>query len=227
MAVPGPFFRNLAGNPASPMFARVTLKGHTVETDGTSRPTWNVFDFRRRGTGGMPNDSALMVEYLAQIVAACSAAFSDKYIADTIEQKFLDDPAFLPVSLPNDIVGAVTGDRMPSGNGCVTFRLKCNAAGRAFRGSKHFSPVAESQTTLDVLNAGAITLWNAVGAALLASPIDDLTGNDWDLIVLSADQSDLTVSPAIFTGAYVVTDPLNLRIGTMRRRRQRASPIAT
>lgn len=221
MAVPGPFFRNVVGTPASPQFAQFTLKGHTIETEGANRPSWNVFHFRKRPSGIGGNPFSLGSVYMGQIGASLSAALSIAYVSDIWECKMMDDPAFLPVSDINAIAASVTGDRMPSGNGCVTFRLKCNAAGRAFRGSKHFSPIAESQTTLDELNAGAIVLWLAVAAAMLASPLTDTDGNEWDLVVLSTDESDFSASPAVFTGAYVVNNPGNKQIGTMRRRRQR------
>jgi hypothetical protein len=224
MAVPGPFFRNVSGTPASPQFARFTLKGHTVETDGLSRPTWNVYNFRGRSSNVNPSALSLGNAYMGQIIADLSAALSTSYVADPSECKFLDDPALMPVTIANGIVGAIGGDRMPSGNGCVTIRLRCNAAGRNFTGSKHFSPIAESDTTLDQLNAGAQGRWNAVAVHMLASPVTDADGNEWDLIVLSSEESDLTISPAKFTGAYVVDNPLNLRVGTMRRRRQRSSP---
>jgi len=221
MAVPGPYFVNVSGTPADPQFAEFVLKGHTVESDGSSRPTWNVFNFRKRSSAVPASPLSLGGAYMAQIETALSAALSDKYVSDEGTCKMMDDPASLPVGIANPIAAAVTGDRMPSGNGCVTVRLITNAAGRNYRGSKHFSPIAESQTTLDNLNAGAQTLWLAVATALLASPIQDSDLNEWDLIVLSQDLSDFTVTPSVFTGAYVVTDPVNLQLGTMRRRRQR------
>lgn len=226
MAAPGGPFYKTPGSLTAPAFAEVVYRGHTVESNGGNRPTLNVYHFLRRPSVTAPVEVSLMNAVAGVVDAPLSAAYSNTYVADSMSGRFMDNPASLAVSQMNAIAGAITGDRMPSGNGAVTVQLKTNGRGANYRGSKHFSPIAESDTTLDNLNAGAITRWTAVSAALNSmSGLVDSDGNVWDQIVLSQDLSELTATPALFTGAYVVNTVLNQQVGTMRRRRQKSSVV--
>ncbi len=224
MAVPGGPFRNQTGVPTTPFFAEVVLKGTTLESNGSYRPCNNVFHFRRRSSVIAPVELNLIGAFKTAIETALGAAISEKYIPGSITARFMDDPSAFEVVGSNSVSGAITGDRMPSGNGCVTCQIKTNGRGRNFTGSKHFSPIAESDTVLDQIAGGAITRWDAVASAIQTgmNAMVDTDGNTWDLIVLSQNLSDLTAYPARFTGAYMLTCTANLQIGTMKRRRQKA-----
>jgi len=222
MAAPGPAFVNEVGNPADPAFAQLVQRAHTIESNGNLRPSFNVWHFRKRSSAVLANVHELQQAFEAQIKADFDACMSVHYQPDPWESKMLDAPLVPPVVTASTLAPSVVGDRYGSGNGCGTMRLLTNGAGRNFRGSKHFSPIAESQTTLDQFNAGAQALWTSFAATVLSSPIMDATGNEWDLIVLSQELSSWGgIGPTTFTGAYVLTNPINLQIGTMRRRRQK------
>lgn len=223
MAVPGPAFANVTGTPSDPLFAEIVYRGHTVESNGSLKKSFNVFHMRRRASTPGADPIDVYNGFVTAFNTPLIAAISDKYIGDNVSVRLMDNPMTTPYIAANAITGAVTGDRMPSGNGAVTIQLKTNGRGRNFRGSKHFSPIAESQTTLDNLNGGAQTLWDAVASALaVMSPLIMPSGVEWDLIVLSQELSDFVINPSVFTGAYVIDCIANAQVGTMKRRRQKA-----
>lgn len=222
MAVSAQSFANVAGTPATPQFAEIVIKGHSVESTGLSKPFNNILHFvRATGTGGHPVED-LSQAVIDQLEPSLSAALSVAYVADFIEGRYMDDPTFMPVPIANPIVGAISGDRLPNFNAVVT-RKKTYQRGRSYRGSNHWGPVAESDTTLDNLNAGAITRWTDVKIAIEGLGIAgvDVAGNQWHLFVLSPTLSSLSLNPALFTGSRVGQALLNTHIGTMRRRKEK------
>jgi len=223
MAIGSLIFENVVGTPGNPSFVEYLIKGHAVETVGTQQFI-NQLHFVKVGGLGLPTDLVqLSVAIKAIIDAPLSAALSDTYVADDVTLRALDSPLNLPLSDGNAIVGAITGDRLPSFNSVVT-RKYTFGRGRSFRGSNHWGPIAESDTLLDQLTGAAITRWNAVAAAInsLFNFVDSV-GNVWSLIVLSQLLSDLTANPSVFTGSQIRLCTANLVIGTMKRRKQRTA----
>jgi hypothetical protein len=198
-------------------------RGKTTESNGTFSKTYNIYHLRKRASVIPATEAALAAAVASAIEGNLNNAYSVTYTAIDVLTRFMDDPARLGVISANGIVATVSGDRLPSRD-AVYFKMTTNGRGRSFLGSKHFSPVAESSTTLDNLNTTGLGLWNSVGAGIIAlNALVDGDGNTWDLIVLSQLLSNLTAFPALFTGAYVTAVDLSPVIGTMKRRRQKAA----
>lgn len=230
MAVITNVFENLAGTPATPQFAEFILKGHSVEADGGSKNFVNIFHLARTAGPGISSEAALETAIMAILPSPLVAALSVAYVGDYVSTRFMDDPLRAPVLGANTVTGTVAGDRLPN-YAAVVIRKNTYARGRSFRGSNHYGPIAESQTTLDNLNAGAITLWNAVAAALatIAAGLTLASGDVWKLAVFSPTLSNFISSPIAVTGSLVNLSTglvLNTRMGTMTRRKDRTGPSA-
>ncbi len=227
MPVTADTFLNSPGTPANPQYAEMVVKGHSVESDGGSKPILNIFHFARRSGPGTGTETELYTVIGGLVDATISLALSVAYVPDETTMRFMDDPTRAAVSNTNLWVGAVTGDRLPNFN-AVVIRKNTFARGRSYRGSTHYAPIAESQTTLDNLNAGAITLWGNVVLAwnALLAPAGFVTpdGSTWGMIVLSPTLSNLTSNPIAASGSFVKDFTLNNRIGTMKRRKDRTGP---
>lgn len=217
-------FKNVTGTPATPQFAEIVNTILMPTSNGAVRPCVNVYHFRQFTDPLLQTTKAqLMAAFKTALNASLAAALNTTAVAATSKCKFLDDPDDGYEDGANWSVGAVTGDRLPLFNSAVV-QLKTGNSGRNWRGSKHFVPISESDTTLDELVGAAITRWTAVKTALEACNfIVPADASNWGLIVLSETLSDRSVNPSIFTGAYMTTCSLNLKIGTMKRRKERTA----
>ncbi len=219
MGLPGAVFNKVVGTPASPTFAEYLIRGHSVESNGSSQAIINQLHFARISGPGTDDENDLYLAVSTLIDTTLGLALSNSYVADDTSIRFMDDPTRAPVLATNLIVGGVTGDRLPSFNAVVTRKLTYGR-GRSYKGSNHWAPIAESQTTLDELNAGAQTLWNNfVGQEQNLANTFVALADTWQLIVLSPTLSDFTVNPGLFSGSIVKTISLNNLLGTMKRRK--------
>jgi len=220
-------FINTVGTPAAPQFAEYKLIEAVVDANGLSTIVVNVLHFKNTTPGVVCTESALMIAIKNALNTSLSAALSVASTGKKSELRFMDSPTFAFVVGSTYTAGAVTGDRLPMFN-AVTHRLTTGVRGRSYKGSKHWAPIAESQTTLDDLNGGATTLWNAVATALASMGTAGLYpsgGSVWQLIVLSNLLSNLVSDPCVFTGALVSGVTTNPTIGTMLRRKEK--PLIT
>lgn len=220
MPISTPIFTLEPGTPADPQFVEFLFRGHSVESDGSLQQIINQLHFVKTFSLGVPTNLANVYTLIDSVFSApLSAALSVAYVPDNCTIRAMDSPLFLPQVQPNTLVGAVTGDRLPSFNAVVT-RKYTNARGRSFRGSNHWAPIAESQTLLDNLTAGGQTLWDAVATAIQTFiGLVDADNNAWSLMVLSRLKSDLISNPSLFTGATIVSSTANALLGTMKRRK--------
>jgi len=123
--------------------------------------------------------------------------------------------------------GTRTGDRLPLFN-AACIQCRSDARGRSYRGSKHFAPVSESDTTDDTLTGAGLTNWQTLAAALDPSALflTGLNGSVWQFVILSPTLSNLTANPSIFTFSTVIANGgtiLNAKVGTMKRRKSRGT----
>lgn len=230
MPVATPIFNRVAGTPANPQFCELVMKGHSIEADGGSKPIVNIFHFVRETGPGTGLEVDVINQFLMLIAGAMNLAFSTDYIPDVITSRFMDDPLRAPVSIVNPLVPTIAGDRLPNFN-AVVIRKGTYARGRSYRGSNHYGPIAESQTLLDNLTGAASVLWGNIKDVLVAmggtgGGVVTADGSTWRLAVFSPTLSDYTVSPILVTGSYVKDCVLNLRLGTMKRRKDRTGPSA-
>ncbi len=56
----------------------------------------------------------------------------------------------------------------------------------------------------------------------MAVSVDTISGDKWRLCVLSPTMSNLIANPSVFSGALATTATLNVVLGTMRRRKEKA-----
>lgn len=220
MPIGGTIFTLEPGTPTDPQFIEFLYRGHSVESDGSTQQIINQLHFVKTFSLGVPTNLISVYNLVTGVLdAPLSAALSVTYVADNVTLRAMDSPLNLAVPMLNQVVGAVTGDRLPSFNSVVT-RKYTNARGRSFRGSNHWAPIAESQTLLDNLTAGGQTLWDAVATALATFVgLVDGDGNAWSLFVLSRLKSDLLANPSLFTGATILNSTANALLGTMKRRK--------
>ena len=222
---PGAFIR-VAGTPATPQFARIVIRGITTESNATSKPCFNIIDFRCVGPGAGGSLLTLMNSFQASIETQLLACVTADYTLDSYLAKYLDNPLSLPEVKSVANPGTVSTDRGPSFNSVVV-RKKSGIASRSYRGSMHFGAVPETFTTKDELNSTGLTPYNSLTAAfsnLISSGIGDGV-NTFFPIIISSVQSNLLSNPAIISGAAVTSYFLNTKIGTMKRRKEK-TPIA-
>lgn len=230
MAVSSNIFFREPGTPATPQFCEMVLKGHSVESDGGSKPIVNIFHFVRETGPGTGLEVDVINQFLMLAAGPLNLAMSVNYVPDVITSRFMDDPLRAAVTITNPLVPTIAGDRLPNFN-AVVIRKGTYARGRSYRGSNHYGPIAESQTNLDTLTAPAEVLWGNVKDILAAmggtgGGLVTADGSTWRLAVLSPTLSDYTVSPILVTGSWVKECVLNTRLGTMKRRKDRTGPSA-
>jgi hypothetical protein len=114
-------------------------------------------------------------------------------------------------------VGAITGDRLQT-FAAAYLLLRTGLRGRSYRGSKHFGPMSESDIGDDVWNAGALTRLDTIATAMTTT-LTDSTGNQWKLVILSRNLSQLETNPTVVTTNDVTQILRRETIGTMRGRK--------
>lgn len=218
-------FQNVAGTPTEPQFAEIVLKGHSIQSDTLERPFVNILHFKRTLNVSNSDESALFDALDTALSATFMAALSEFYVGDFTRVRFMDDPMRAAIEVASLGNGLVEDDRAPNFDAVVTRKICGGARGRSFKGSNHWGPIAESSTTKDRLSIAGAIVWSAFNDALNGIAQDGLSasgGDLWKLIVLSPTLSNLTANPSVFTGAYVTETLLNLRIGSMNRRKEKA-----
>jgi len=166
--------------------AEVIIYGIIGASGSNSKNTVNVFQFRRTSVSVNPSKANLNTAFQAGIGAALLAALNLGWTHQRNTIRWLNDAEDAPTDFVVNQPGLVAGDRMSS-IASVYLRMRTALRGRNYRGSKHFGPLSESDTTTagsDVLNAAAIVRWQAVRLAM-ATQIVTAEGNNWNLEVVS------------------------------------------
>jgi hypothetical protein len=198
---------------------RAVVRAHAAPgTEPRIKSIVNVYDYYRTTTGGVPTKAQFATAFAAHPATDIQGLLSVSYITDFLDVRFLDDPLdpFLTAALAKN--GTVAADSLPSVNN-VTLQLKTGLRGPSYRGSKHFGPIAESDTTLDGLTAGAITRWATFQTAYLAG-FTDAGGFLWLPVVTSQKYSTFTLLTAIVVYTAVNATIVNPYLGIMRRRKE-------
>lgn len=205
--------------PAANIFnVQIEVKG-TAATGGSSvTPAINVFSYQRTTSVNPFTKIALDTIFQTTVMVPLKAAMNVRYTPGSLTIRVLDDFNDYATVFPVAGVGAIATDSLPS-NEAVYMLLRTTLRGRNYRGSKHFGPASEVDTTNDLLVGAGLVRWQAVQAAVLSNLVD-ANGNTWVPTVLSRDLSNLALLPIASVVATQVTDVLlDLNIGTMRRRR--------
>lgn len=195
-------------------YATITAAG------GTAKASNNVYNFYRASTVLPVVKSNIEAAFQAAIMAKVLLAMQQDYAQSRNTVRFVDDATDAPVSFTEAGVGAIATARGPDFQ-AVTLQLKTGLRGRTFKGSKHYSPIAEADTDGDVLTSGAATRFNTLGTAIVTG-FTDSDGNVWIPTILSRKPPAQYVTNPTTVVATVITQALlNKSLGTMRRRKIR------
>jgi hypothetical protein len=201
------------------IYLRIQTRGHALATgEPRTKPVFNVWDFKRRTTGGTPSKSLALTNFKSAIFAPLLNALSVSYVGDFCDIRWLDDPLDPFLTSANAVTGAVTGDSIPSVNN-VYAKLTSGLRGQSNRGAKHFGPIAESSTLLDEINSGEITLFATFVTAYLAG-ITASDGFAYDPFIVSETKSKFNPTTANVFGITATGVTVNTILGRMLRRAQ-------
>lgn len=197
---------------------RIQVRGTALATaEARTKTVYNLYDFRRSAGSATPTKAQINTAFTSTILTPLAACLSVSYVKAFVDLRFLDDPLDPYLTIAGGANGTVTGDSLPSINN-VCMQLKTGV--RYYnRGSKHYGPIAESDTLLDYLTAGAITRWGTFQTAYLAG-FTDATGVLWTPVVVSAKFSVFTDLVATISQNAVTSTIVNPYLGYMRKRAQ-------
>lgn len=198
------------------MNAEIVVKG-TMATGGSNTVNVaSVYHYRRIANVVNADKAALETAFQAAVGAKLLLAMNARFTQSFTSVRWINDPMDQALDFAEAGVGAVAGEPQSSLDAAYLL-LRTGFKGKSFRGSKHYAPLSEADSTLgDTLNAAAIVRMTAIATALI-TPIVDATPNTWILQVYSRVLSQFVVLPAVV--AYDVTQILvNKRIGRMKRR---------
>lgn len=197
----------------------VVLAG-TVAAGGSNNrlPTWK-FHFSRPSSTTPVNKASVVTAFQAAIVPNLLACLNHRITNSATLCRILNDatdPYYLATQTG---VGAITGDSMPTF--CSAYVLvQTGLRGKQYRGSKHFFPLSESDTTSgsdDVLNAASITRFQTFLTSWLAG-FTDGGGNVWTPVLFQKSSSQIRTNPTVVNVATITQLQIRASIGRMRRR---------
>jgi hypothetical protein len=200
--------------------AQIQMQGLVSARGSTSRNADWLFYFVCATPVGAILKTQVEAAFQAAVAVPLVGALNLRY-AQTFNAVRLLANALDPfVQVPRAVVGGITGDSMTTVNSLYVL-LRTGIRGKNYRGSKHFFPLSESDTTVgsdDILNAAAITRWNAVLTAWNGG-FTDAGGNVWLPCVFSKSLSQVRTNPTVVVYNVVTQFLLNERIGIMKKRR--------
>lgn len=200
------------------MNAQVVAYGVSASQGGGTKNIVNVFNFQRTTDVNPLSKTNIEGAFNTAIMTPMLAALSVDYTQTHVTVRFIDDALDAPASVTRAGVGAIAGERLPDYNAAVV-QLKTSLRGRRYRGSKHFGPIAESDTDGDLLVPAAQTRFNTLGTAIVTG-FTDADGNVWkSTIVSSMPPAQYKVNPTTVVATIVISKVLNKSVGTMRRRK--------
>lgn len=199
---------------------QIVVHGTALTGGSTVTPSINVYNYVRTTSVNPFTKVALNTIFQATVITPLLAAMNIRYTPGFLDIRVLDDFNDAATVFPVAGAGAIATDSLPSDD-AVYFLFRSALRGRSYRGSKHFGPASEVDTTNDLLTGAGLARWNTVKAALLSALVD-ANGNTWIPTVLSRKLSRLNQLPIAFVSAQPITDSLlDLNVGTMRKRRSK------
>ena len=198
----------------------IVTRGHADPgTEPTVKKFYNVYHFRKTVSGGTPVKANISAAFVTAIATPLQPLLSVSYLTDYIDVRFIDDytDPYRTVALAKP--GTVAGDSLPSVNN-ITLQLKTGLRGRTTRGSKHYGPIAEVDTTLDSVKATPLIGWNAFCATYLAG-FTDADGFIWKPFLVSRKLSTFGPTIADVVGYNITEIKVNSVLGIMRRRKEK------
>ncbi len=201
------------------LHAELLLKGIVTAQGSDSKRFESVFIFRRTNTTNPPSKSQIEAAFQTNVALPVLDCLNNTFAQTLTSVRWINDALDAPVEFTRAIAGTRTGDAMTKRNAAFVL-YRTGLRGKSYRGSKHFGPLSESDTTAgtaDIFNAAALALWATAITAMLAG-FTDAGGNPWVPCVLSRKLSQLRSNPTTVNAYDVTTMALNKRIGQMKRR---------
>lgn len=206
--------------PVNQMLDMEIVVNGLVSAGGSSTvKTANIFHFQRTTNANPISKTNIDTAFNTAIVTSLALALNARWTQQNNTVRCINDPLDSPVIFSHGAIGAVAGDSMTSIEAAFIL-MKTGLRGKSYRGSKHFGPLSESDTTSgtdDIFNAAALTRWGAVVSAINGG-FTDANGNIWLPTVVSRKLSNFTATPAVIVANVVSQILLNKRIGRLRRR---------
>jgi len=197
----------------------IVAEGTVPFTTGGAKVIQNVFHYQLQS--GTPQTAVdVAKQFRDNKWVTLVAQLHESYTGVGFNARYIDDALENYTFLASTGDGLITGDRLPM-DMAVACVLRCAARGKNFRGSKHFTPLAESDTLKDELTSAAAISWNTAIQNLFTTI--NLSGAVYIPVVVSKTLSQLRTNPCTVIGSPITSVLLNKTIGTMRRRRQRTS----
>jgi hypothetical protein len=197
---------------------RIDVTANVAAAGGRAIPQRNTFYYRRTATTFLSNKTQLNTIFVTTVLTPLIAALNSRYVTNLNLIRCINDATDAYAQFTPALTGAITTDSYDS-RSSVYMQLRSGFRGRAFNGSKHFSPLSEIDTTGDVLTGTGLTRWQAVATALGAT-MTDAGGNIWVPCILSGPPiSQIETNPTTVFTWDVASVALNKAVGQMRRRR--------
>ena len=201
-------------------YVEIITYAYATAIGGSTKNFLNVYDYTRLSTVNPVNKTNIEAAFQTQVGTPLLAALSVSYTQTYTTVRFFDDALDAPQAFTEAGVGAIAGDRAPD-YVCVTAQFGTGLRGRSYRGSKHWGPIAETDTLGDCLSvpAGAVTRFTNLYQAFVAG-FTDADGNTWVPVVKSSKPpAQYAVNPVTVVANIIVSGKLNKSLGTMRRRK--------
>ena len=197
----------------------IAVLGNIAAGGSNNVRTVNIFHFQRTSNVNPISKGNIDTAFQAAVVVTLGLALNVRWLQLSNTVRCVDDALDSPVSFSHAVAGAVAGDGMTSIQAAFIL-MRTGLRGRSYRGSKHFGPLSEADTTIageDVFNAAALVRWGAVVTAINGG-FTDANGNLWLPTVISRKLSTLRTNPTNVVVNVVNQIVLNKRIGRLRRR---------
>lgn len=202
---------------------QINLKGHVLLSNSGRRNFLNTFYYGIASTSTLGSVQDYVTDFLAKVwtgTTKLQGALNNVYIPDPIEARFIQlaTNPFINYDTPAT-PSYNSGDRYESGS-CVTIRKKTGKRGKSNKGSWHFGPLSEADTTLDELISTGLTHWANVNTACALS----LAPSGKDVLapwLISASMSQLGTDPVQIYYEPISSCVLNKTVGSIDKRRER------
>jgi hypothetical protein len=188
--------------------------------------TVNTLHYHRTAIINPLSEAAFVTAWHTACQAALLAALNNKWTWNFTKARCINDATDIGVEVAVNLPGLVAGDQMPDINAVFLYH-QAPFRGKQFKGSTHWGPLSEADTTgatENILNAAAIARWTTVLTAL-KGPFTDASPNTWTLETLSRKKSKTDVNPTIVSATPVGSILLNKRIGRLRGRERREGSV--
>lgn len=214
---------HITGTPSTPKWVEMVMMGQVTASNASTLPDRNILHWYTPVPLPGGDLTTFWNNFWALIGTAWADAKSDSYNLVSAVLQYIDDPTSIKETVLVGVTGTVATDRSAQFNAGV-IRKTSGLTGKNWRGSMHIGALPETFTTKDQLNAspGSVKYQAIVDVlqGLVTTGLSD-GGSTFYPVILSPTQSDRISIPAVLTASYVRDFLLNLKVGTMKRRKER------